>query len=119
MLLEHASARRETNGDRAFLFTGRDGGIINPSSFGRNVWKPAVEQMFGGTEFTLLRKHDLRHAACSAWLSAGVPFKIAQSWSGHKNLSVFLNIYQGVVVGQEEDGVAKLNAWVDTQTTEE
>lgn len=114
-LQAHVVERRKIGRCNALLFTGRTGKIINSGSFGENVWAPAVKRLYTGTDFELLRKHDLRHAACSAWLSAGVPLKIAQSWSGHKSLNVFLNVYQGVVAGQEDTGVARLNSWTEEQ----
>lgn len=39
-----------------------------------------------------LRRHDLRHAARSWRLREGVDAVICQRWSGHKTLSVFLDI---------------------------
>jgi integrase len=62
-----------------------------------------------------LRRHDLRHAACSWWLREGVDAVVCQRWSGHKTLSVFLDIYQGVAPGREEEGVARLEASVGRQ----
>jgi integrase len=62
-----------------------------------------------------LRRHDLRHAACSWWLREGVDAVVCQRWSGHKTLSVFLGVYQGVAPGREEEGVAKLEASVGRQ----
>jgi hypothetical protein len=40
---------------------------------------------------------------------------VCQRWSGHKTLSVFLDIYQGVAPGREEEGVAKLEASAERQ----
>lgn len=55
-----------------------------------------------------LRCQDLRHAACSWWLREGVDAVVCQRWSGHRTLSVFLDIYQGVAPGREDEGVRKL-----------
>ncbi len=58
-----------------------------------------------------LRLHDLRHAACSMWLNTpGIEVKMACEWSGHKRLSVFLDIYQGLMPGAKSSASAKLNA---------
>lgn len=57
-----------------------------------------------------LRRHDLRHAACSMWLRAGVDVAICQRWSGHAQLNVFLDVYQRVIPGQLEAGAARLDA---------
>jgi integrase len=63
-----------------------------------------------------LRLHDLRHAACSMWLNApGVDGKVGREWSGHKRLSVFLDIYQRHTPGAKTSAAAKLNAaWQQT-----
>ncbi len=58
-----------------------------------------------------LRLHNLRHAACSMWLNTpGVEVKVACEWSGHKRLSVFLDIYQGLMPGAKSSAAAKLNS---------
>lgn len=58
-----------------------------------------------------LRLHDLRHAACSMWLNtAGIEVLVACEWSGHKRLSVFLDIYQGIMPGSQISAKAKLDA---------
>jgi hypothetical protein len=60
-----------------------------------------------------LRLHDLRHAACSMWLNTpGMEIRVACEWSGHKRLSVFLDIYQGLMPGSQGSAKAKLDsAW--------
>lgn len=63
------------------------------------------------TALQRLRLHDLRHAACSMWLNTpGIEVKMACEWSGHKRLSVFLDIYQGLMPGAKSSASAKLNA---------
>ena len=58
-----------------------------------------------------LRLHDLRHAACSMWLNTpGIEVRVACEWSGHKRLSVFLDIYQGLMPGSQTSARAKLDA---------
>ncbi len=51
-----------------------------------------------------MRRQDLRHAAITPWLNSGVPLKVAQTWSGHKTLSVLLDTYYGVM--QHDEHVA-------------
>lgn len=60
-----------------------------------------------------LRLHDLRHAACSMWLNTpGIEVRVACEWSGHKRLSVFLDIYQGIMPGSHASARTKLDrAW--------
>lgn len=58
-----------------------------------------------------LRLHDLRHAACSMWLNTpGIEVRVACEWSGHKRLSVFLDIYQGLMPSAKTSAAAKLSA---------
>ena len=99
----------------ALLFQ-RKGKPFVSSSFVTEVWHPAREEMFPPRcdipvndprqpRRSRIRCHDLRHAACSMWLNARVDPKICQRWSGHRTLSVFLDIYQGVMPGREDEGV--------------
>lgn len=97
----------------------RHGRPFDLSVFARQVWDPARAEMFPARsdlaphdprqpKLSKLRRHDLRHAACSWWLRSGVDATVCQRWSGHKSLSVFLDVYQGVAPGREADGVRKL-----------
>jgi integrase len=98
--------------------------------FGRDVWVPAKELMVVGyadgssddehddqeraavrSALSRLRLHDLRHAACSMWLNTpDVEVRVACEWSGHKRLSVFLDIYQGIMPGSQESAKERLDA---------
>jgi integrase len=102
----------------------------NRDKFARDVWDPARAEAVCRYEHrarakvaddkdaevltaTLkrLRLHDLRHAACSMWLnSPGIEVKLACEWSGHRRLSVFLDIYQGLMPGAKSSAAAKLNS---------
>ena len=99
----------------------RNGKPFDPDMFNKSVWRPARAALWPlrtdipaddprQPKLAKLRRHDLRHAACSWWLREGVDAVVCQRWSGHKTLSVFLDIYQGVAPGREEDGIAKLSA---------
>jgi integrase len=92
---------------------------FNNSNFAHSVWEPARSKMFPlrpdlkpndprQPKLSQLRRHDLRHAACSWWLREGVDAVVCQRWSGHRTLSVFLDIYQGVAPGREDEGVQRL-----------
>lgn len=106
----------------------RNGRPFDLSVFARIVWDPARAEMFPSRpdlppdhprqpKLSKLRRHDLRHAACSWWLRSGVDATVCQRWSGHKNLSVFLDVYQGVAPGREDEGVRKLVASVPADDT--
>ncbi len=97
----------------------RNGKPFDHDMFGRAVWEPARAKVFPRREglsaddlrqpkLSRLRRHDLRHAACSWWLREGVDAVVCQRWSGHRTLSVFLDIYQGVAPGREDEGVQRL-----------
>jgi integrase len=47
------------------------------------------------------RPYDLRHAAVSTWLNAGVPSTQVAEWAGH-SVGVLHQIYAKCIVGQEE-----------------
>lgn len=97
----------------AYLFTTPAGARLNLSNFQRDVWGPAREGVFEqGDPLRGVRRHDLRHAAITAWLNAGVPLKIAQAWSGHKSASVLLNTYLGVIAGDEDVALARYEAYL-------
>lgn len=117
-LREHVHAFGIGPGGLVFHRLGRP---FDLTLFARDVWEPARSSMFPPRadlptddprqpKLSRLRRHDLRHAACSWWLRAGIDATVCQRWSGHKSLSVFLDVYQGVAPGREEEGVRRLVA---------
>ena len=99
----------------------RRGKPFDLSMFARDVWEPGRRRVFPPRsdlapdsprqpKVSRLRRHDLRHAACSWWLRSGVDATVCQRWSGHRTLSVFLDVYQGVAPGREDEGVRALVA---------
>lgn len=46
------------------------------------------------------RPYDLRHAAVSTWLNAGVPPTQVAEWAGH-SVAVLLKVYAKCIVGQD------------------
>jgi integrase len=113
LLRAHVSLFRHPATD--LLFVDTEGTAWDPDAHWEQVWIPTRAAMFPvsdksvrGRKLAQLRRHDLRHAACSAWLNAGVSPKVAQQWSGHSQLSVFLDVYQGVVEGETEASIRRL-----------
>lgn len=112
--------------DDAPLFAGPRGGLVHPSNFAVRVWRPAVLSAFADPvaaidrsrrpKLLALRRHDLRHTAASLWLAAGVPHKTAQRWGGWEQLSVFLDVYAGVMPNDEDVGVHRLCAAIQHVT---
>jgi len=55
------------------------------------------------------RPYDLRHAAVSLWLNAGVPPTQVAEWAGH-SVNVLLRVYAKCVYGQEDVAKAPIEA---------
>ncbi|CAN5301709.1 hypothetical protein BH23ACT9_BH23ACT9_25000 [soil metagenome] len=110
----HADRRSST-----LLFASSAGRPLHLSNFHRDVWKPVRQELFAGdVPLRRVRLHDLRHAAITTWLNAGVPLKTAQAWSGHKTLSVLLHTYLGVMRGDQDLALQRLVAALDDTQTE-
>ncbi|PXY32105.1 tyrosine-type recombinase/integrase [Prauserella muralis] len=102
MLHQHL-ARFGTAPDGRLFRGARDGGRIGSSVYGR-VWAAARERAFTAEVAAgplAKRPYDLRHAAVSTWLAAGVqPTKVAE-WAGH-SLAVLLRVYAKCLDGSEQ-----------------
>jgi integrase len=99
----------------ALVCTAPNGGRINLSTFHRDVWDPARTQTFpDGSALRRVRRHDLRHSAITAWLNSGVLLKTAQQWSGHRQLSVLLDTYLGVMTGDAEVSLQRVEDALDS-----
>jgi hypothetical protein len=60
--------------------------------------------------------YDLRHAAVSTWLAAGVPPKQVALWAGH-SVEVLMRVYAKVLSGQEGEAMRRiLEATTDTKS---
>jgi integrase len=115
ILRHHIATYRADAAPDDLLFVSSWGRKIDPSRFSQDYWRPAVDELFPeDSPLRQLRRHDLRHAACSAWLHANVPLKLACTWSGHAQLSVFLDVYQGIMPGGEAGGVEALERYLAT-----
>ena len=55
------------------------------------------------------RPYDLRHAAVSLWLNAGVPPTQVAEWAGH-SVNVLLKVYAKCVYGQDEVARTRIEA---------
>ena len=55
------------------------------------------------------RPYDLRHAAVSTWLNAGVPATQVAEWAGH-SVAVLLQIYAKCLAGQDETARKRIDA---------
>jgi hypothetical protein len=61
------------------------------------------------------RPYDLRHAAVSTWLNAGVPATQVAEWAGH-SVAVLLQIYAKCMAGQEDAARRRIAAALGGET---
>lgn len=93
--------------DDGRLFRGTRGGPVPSARYGE-VWREARRLALAPGEVTSPlagTPYDLRHAAVSTWLNAGVPPTQIAEWAGH-SVSVLLHVYAKCIVGQ--DAAARL-----------
>ena len=84
------------------LFYGLHGGPLSPSVYDR-WWKLARERVLTPQQVAsplARRPYDLRHAAASLWLNAGVPATEVARRLGH-SVHVLLKVYANCVDGEE------------------
>jgi integrase len=109
LLHEHLAAFGA--GPDGLLFRGVRGGELAASTYCR-VWRRARIVAFTPDEAAsplAARPYDLRHAAVSTWLNAGVPATQVAEWAGH-SVAVLLQIYAKCMVGQEEAAKRRIAA---------
>ncbi|GAA1872217.1 tyrosine-type recombinase/integrase [Pseudonocardia alni subsp. carboxydivorans] len=85
------------------LFRGVRGGDLPEGTYCR-VWRKARASALTESEAAsplARRPYDLRHAAVSTWLNAGVPSTQVAEWAGH-SVAVLHQIYAKCIVGQED-----------------
>ncbi len=92
------------------LFWGTRGGGRLPSSVYGRVWAKAREAAFTPEVVAsplAKRPYDLRHAAVSTWLNAGVEATRVAEWAGH-SVAVLLRVYAKCLDGGEQAARAKV-----------
>lgn len=102
-------------GEGGLVFHGERGGEIPMITYTR-VWRAARERALTAEAQTTplaRRPYDLRHAAVSTWLAAGVdPARVA-SWAGH-SVSVLYEIYASFLDGGESAARQRIEAVLGT-----
>jgi hypothetical protein len=76
------------------------------------IWDIARAAAFTDVEYAsplARRPYDLRHAAPSTWLNAGVPPTQVAEWAGHI-VMVLLRVYAKCIYGQEEMATQRIDA---------
>jgi integrase len=109
-LLLHAHIAKFGTGPDGRLFRGvRDGGRVPSSTYGR-VWALARAAAFteevAASPLTK-RPYDLRHAAVSTWLKAGIEVTRVAEWAGH-SVAVLLRVYAKFIDGGERAAHAQI-----------
>jgi integrase len=101
LLTDHLATFGTTAG--GLLFRGIRQDQLAESTYAR-VWRKARVKALTKEEAASPlagRPYDLRHAAVSTWLNAGVPSTQVAEWAGH-SVGVLHQIYAKCIVGQEE-----------------
>ncbi|HEX5494921.1 MAG TPA: tyrosine-type recombinase/integrase [Mycobacteriales bacterium] len=90
-------------GDDGRLFRGERGRPLQETVYGR-LWKKARDHALTPAQVAsplASRPYDLRHAAVSLWLNAGVPATEVAARAGH-SVHVLLKVYAKCIDGQTE-----------------
>ena len=85
------------------LFRAIRGGPLGDKMYG-DIWRAAPQAAFTPLEAAselARRPYDLRHAAVSTWLNAGVDATQVAMWAGH-SVEVLLAVYAMCIVGRDE-----------------
>lgn len=88
--------------------------FASPQSMGivYRAWDLARQRTLTDREYSSLlakRPYDLRHAAVSLWLNAGVPATQVAEWAGY-SVNVLLRVYASCIVGQDEASRGRVEA---------
>lgn len=86
-----------------FRSVSKRGGDLSDGVYGQ-IWRNARKAALTAEEVAsplARRPYDLRHAAVSTWLNAGVPATQVAEWAGH-SLAVLLRVYAKCISGQED-----------------
>ena len=106
LLREHV--RRYPPGPGGLVFTGPRGGHADRAYL--KVFHQARDAAFSKNEIASLlarRPYDLRHAAVSTWLNAGVPAPQVAEWAGH-GVEVLMRVYAKCIFGQQDEAKRRI-----------
>jgi integrase len=102
LLYDHMKQFETTTDGRLFQSV-RNGGRIGSIVYGR-AWAAARSSVFTPDVVAspiAKRPYDLRHAAVSTWLKAGVEVTRVAEWAGH-SVAVLLRVYAKFIDGGEQ-----------------
>ena len=91
------------------IFTGPRGGVVAEWTY-LEVFHEARKEALGDADAAtplMSRPYDLRHAAVSTWLNAGVPAAQVAEWAGHST-DVLLRVYVKCIAGQQGEAKRRI-----------
>lgn len=94
--------------DQGFVFAGQGGEPLNLANLTVRHFKPLLTAHY---RLPSIRLYDLRHTHASLLLAAGVPVHVVSARLGHASAKMTLDVYAHVLSGQDEDAVAKVEAF--------
>jgi integrase len=103
------------------MFPNRRGGVIDQSSFIRLLRKVqiaaglAIDSGNRDAKGNVIWRarydwHHLRHVAASNWLNEGIDLKRLQTWIGHENIQLTIDVYGHLVVDAKKDAALAAGA---------
>lgn len=98
------------------LFVGPRGGLLRGAWY-RQVFHEARARAFTRREAAsslATRPYDLRHAAVSTWLSAGVPSPQVAEWADH-SVVVLHKVYAKVITGGQDKAKKRISDLIERQ----
>jgi site-specific recombinase XerD len=101
--------KRYSTGPEGRIFVGSRRGALTDRAY-LAVFHQARDAAFTPNESASLlarRPYDLRHAAVSTWLNAGVPAPQVAEWAGH-SVDVLLRVYAKCISGQQDEAKRRI-----------
>jgi integrase len=91
------------------VFTGPRGGVVGDSAYLPVFHKARAAAFTGAEAASVLARHpyDLRHAAVSTWLNAGVAPPQVAEWAGH-SVDVLLRVYAKCISGKQDEAKRRI-----------
>jgi integrase len=126
ILRKHQTTYKPGRDGRLFVTRRGPGGIYYPQWPGTTipnntyptVWRKARALALAPDQVAsplAKRPYDLRHAAVSTWLNAGVPPTQVAEWAGH-SVQVLMRVYAKCIYGQQEAARRRIEAALHDDT---
>ena len=93
--------------DRDYVFAGPFGGPVDPRRVHRRL-----RELLLSAGLPPMRVHDLRHAAASAMLAAGVPIRTVADTLGHADVRTTLGVYAHTVPELAREAAHRMDEYV-------